>query len=141
MNESSPDLVAPARVLNMKDEDIANASPRDQFQCAIVRTVQRQFPDAVRVKANIDHIAWSIGEQRFVYDTPEVAVDAVIKPLDTGNKPEPIILRLTNGYVKPVYHSDPERAVTQRDATRKREQSTNPNYNVGRQHKRIIENG
>lgn len=122
----------------MQQADIDNASPLNQFQCAIVRTIQRQYPQAIRVRANKKHIAWTIGEQRFVYDTPQVAVEAVIVPLDSGGTPEPIELQLTNGYVKPVHYREPEEEVKHRTYQRKY-QKKNPDRPTGRAYERAVQ--
>jgi hypothetical protein len=132
---ATPDIVAPANRIKVTESDIVNATAQNQFQCAIVRAVQREIPDATRVSANRKHIAWTVGEQRFVYNTPPVAVEAVIKPFDTGGKPEPIALQLTNGYVKPVEHLEPEGKKVRRNYERVR--TGQPNYQSGRHYERF----
>lgn len=141
MSDTAPTIVAPVARVKVEEIDFENATAQDQFKCAIVRAVQRQFPKAKRVRVNTRHIAWSVDEQRFVYDTPDIAIDAVIRPLDTGGKPEPVTLRLTNGYVKPVEHYDEDKLLALRQQDRanpfrasKRPQS-NPSF------ARIVEDG
>lgn len=93
---------------NVTEEDIERGEARDQWNCAIAETIRRSLPTARRVKVNKKEIAFTIGEERYTYPTPPEAVEAVIQPLDTGGKPEPIILRLTGGTAEPVKHKDPD---------------------------------
>jgi hypothetical protein len=97
--------LTPDRSIPVDPDDIEHAVARDQFGCAIVRAIQRRYPDAVRVRVNAELIGFSIGEQRYTYPTPPEAVEAIIKPLDTGGKPEPIVVRLRGGKVKDVEHN------------------------------------
>lgn len=103
------------RDIEVEQQDIDNAIPRDQYQCAIVMAIQRRYPDAIRVTVNAKHIAFSIREDRFVYPTPQEAIDAVIKPLDTGGKPEPVVIKLRGGVVKEVQASAPSTDETRRN--------------------------
>lgn len=122
---ATPDIVAPVERIPVKEEDIAAASPQDQFKCAIVRAIQRIHPEATRVCANKKAISWTEGEQRFVYVTPQIAIDAIITPLDTGGTPEPLTLRLTDGYVKPRTYREPERQRKHREDSRNRAKREN----------------
>lgn len=93
-------------------EDIQHAVARDQHNCAIVRAIQRRYPESIRVRANTKYIGFTIGEERYTYPTPPEAIEAIIKPLDTGTVPEPITVRLRAGKVRPVEHKD-NRALTE----------------------------
>ena len=101
------------RTVKITESDIAHGRVRDQYACAIVRAIQRQYPDAVRVRVNAKYVGFSIGELRYTYPTPKEAIDAVIKPFDQGGKAEPMTLRLKGGKMKDVIHSD-ERALEAR---------------------------
>lgn len=96
----------PDRTVRVNQDDIDHAIRRDQHNCAIVRAIQRTYPDAIRVRANTEHVGFTIGEARYTYPTPPEAVEAIIKPLDTGDVPEPITVRLRGGKVAPVQHSE-----------------------------------
>lgn len=100
------DGLAPDDSVRVTDEDVLYAIKSNQYQCAIVRAVWRKYPEARRVRVNKNTIAFSIGEERFVYPTPEAAVESIIKPLDTGGAPEPGLVRLKAGIVKPVEHKE-----------------------------------
>lgn len=110
------------RDVNVEQEDIDGAVPRNQYQCAIVRAIQRQYPQAIRVTVNSNKIGFTIREDRFVYPTPPEAVEAIIKPLDTGGTPHPITLQLRGGVVKDVQASAPsseQARIQHRDYERK----------------------
>lgn len=96
------------RRLKMSQEDIDRAEPQDQYNCAIAETIKRVIPQAKRVAVNKERISFTLGEERISYPTPEAAIEAVIKPLDTGGKPEPITLQLVGGVANPVTHRSDE---------------------------------
>ena len=116
------------REINVNDEDIAHARARDQHNCAIVRAIQRKYPDAVRVRANTEHIGFSIGEERYTYPTPPEAIEVIIKPLDTGHIPEPATIRLRNGKVKPVQHNTDRALLAERRRWREIPDEVKDNY-------------
>lgn len=103
------------RDIDVEQQDIDEAVPRDQYQCAIVLAIQRRYPEALRVTVNAKQIAFSIREDRFVYPTPAEAIEAIIKPLDTGGTPEPVTIKLRGGIVKDVQTSAPSSEETRRD--------------------------
>lgn len=113
------DGLAPDDSVRVNEEDCIYAVKANQFQCAIVRAVWRKYPEARRVRVNKNTIAFSIGEERFVYPTPETAVESIIKPLDTGGAPEPGLVRLKAGIVKPVEHKEDRNAATQAERDRR----------------------
>lgn len=94
------------RVVPILQEDIDHGKQRDQWGCAIVRAIQRKFPDSMRVRANAKLIGFTIGEARYTYPTPKSAVEQIIKPFDRGEEIQPTVLRLTGGKVKDAIHSD-----------------------------------
>lgn len=120
---------APDRQLPVTQEDIDHAVARDQFNCAIVRAIQRKYPEAVRVRANSKHIGFSLPaeDNRYTYPTPPAAVDRIIKPLDRNEPPEPMRLHLSGGEVRQIHHGydDPASAEHSRKE-RDRERARNP---------------
>ena len=102
--------MVPNRRLKMTQEDIDRAEPADQYNCAIAETIKRTTPEARRVMVNKEQISYTVGEERIHFPTPEAAVEAVIKPLDTGGKPEPITLNLVSGTAVPVKRREGESA-------------------------------
>jgi len=115
------------REIRVSADDIEHAKARDQHNCAIVRAIQRKYPEAIRVRANTEHIGFSIGEERYTYPTPPEAIEAIIKPLDTGHIPEPATIRLRNGKVKPVEHNT-DRALVERKRWRNTPDEVKDNY-------------
>lgn len=105
MSQEPQEYLAPDYAVRVEDEDIKEAIAADQFNCAITLAIQRKFPKARRVKVNKNTIAFSIGENRYVYPTPESAVETIIEPLDKGGAPIPGLVRLKAGMIKPVDHS------------------------------------
>lgn len=114
LRQSDGSYLTPDRTYRVNDEDIANAVAADQWNCAIVCAIQRQVPDAMRVTANKKHIAYSVGETRFIFPTPPDAVEKIIKPLDTGQEVKPMTIRLQNGRARPVVHYGVEHVVYNR---------------------------
>jgi hypothetical protein len=106
MNEDPAQNPAPDYAVRVEESDIRQAIAADQFNCAIVCAIQRKFPEARRVIVNKKKIAFSVGEYRLVYPTPESAVETIIEPLDTGGTPSPGLVRLKEGVVQPVRHAD-----------------------------------
>lgn len=98
--------LAPNDVIRYTDDDIQEAVRGDQYDCVLACAIARRYPAARRIRVNEGQIAWSVGEERFVYPTPEVAVESVIKPFDQKGPAEvtPGIVKLTGGIVKPVQH-------------------------------------
>lgn len=110
------DGLAPDDTVRVNEEDCAYAIKSNQYRCAIVRAIWRKYPEARRVRVNKNTIAFSIDEERFVYPTPETAVESIIRPLDTGGTPEPGLVRLQAGIVMPVRHEDNVQAERDRRA-------------------------
>jgi len=100
--------LTPDRAVKVKQEDIDHGVRRNQWACAIVRAIQRQYPEAIRVRVNAKLVGFTVGETRYTYPTPPAAVEAIIKPFDQG-KPEevqPTTVRLTAGKERDVEHAD-----------------------------------
>jgi hypothetical protein len=99
--------IVPNRRIKVTQEDIDKAEPRDQWNCAIAETIKRTTPTARRISVTRERIAWTIGEERFRYPTPEAAIAEIIRPLDTGRgTPKPMVIELVSGTVGPVQHRD-----------------------------------
>lgn len=77
--------------VTIQPEDIAWAEAQNSGRCAIVRAIQRELPDAVRVIANTKIIAFSLDTEdyRYTFPTPQEAIDNIIKPFDLGQTIEP----------------------------------------------------
>lgn len=76
-----------ALLVEITPEDEQTAVEADQWNCLIVRAVQRKLPQALRVHANDKHIEFTLPEDgptgtRYVCDTPPEVIEHVIKPFD-----------------------------------------------------------
>lgn len=99
-----------ALLINLTDEDIAYGAARDRWNCAIVRSIQREHPEAVYVTADKKGIAMSIPEagkdgERYKFAiTPEVT--EVIRAFDEGREiPEELrTFSVIATEVKPMVH-------------------------------------
>jgi hypothetical protein len=126
---------APVERIKVELSDYANAVSGDRYNCALVWAIRRKHPEARRVQVDTKQVGFSIGEQRFVYPSTDEIVDKVIRPLDTGGEVAPCTIRLSDGYVKPVQHTDVDglqrKNATQRtktaDKRRKGEDPYTPN--------------
>lgn len=105
--------------LAITQDDIDCAIERNQFNCAIVRSIQRQFPEAIRVRVNTETIAFTLEDEdvRFTFPTPEVAIERVIKPLDTGHMPKPTAITIKGGRMRAVEHENRRRAAREHERT------------------------
>lgn len=107
--------LAPDDTVRVTEDDCIYAVKANQYSCAIARAIWRKYPNARLVRVNKKTISFSIDEERFFYPTPESTVESIIKPLDTGGKPEPGLVRLKGGHVKPVNHTYVENNRVQND--------------------------
>jgi hypothetical protein len=78
-----------ALYVQITDPDLAYAQEKDQWNCVIVRAIQRKLPEALRVHANEKRIEFTLPDDgptgtRYVCDTPSEIVAKVIKPFDEG---------------------------------------------------------
>lgn len=124
LRQSDGSYLTPDRTYRVNGDDIANAVSSDQWNCAIVCAIQRQVPDAIRVRANKDSIAYTVGETRFSFPTPPDAVEKIIQPLDEGREVKPTVIRLVNGRAKPVVHNTVAEIVYQRQWRREHKKDT-----------------
>lgn len=88
--------------VTIKPEDQLYAQRQDRYNCAIVRAIQREYPDALFVRADTEVIAFSEGNHRYEFVTPDNMVEKVIKPFDVENKPmtEPMVFALGSPVVR-----------------------------------------
>ena len=106
-------------VVNIKPEDEAYAQRQDQWNCAIVRSIQRSVPDALRVTANSKKIAFTLERDdcRYEFITPPEVVEGIIKPFDLH---KPLVIHefvLSEPISKtPVKHITKEQRQAQRTA-------------------------
>jgi hypothetical protein len=94
------------RAIQLNNEDIEHARKRDQYGCAIVRAIQRQYPEALRVRVNAKLVGFTIKDIRYTYPTPPEAVEQIIKPFDQGKNIEPTVVRLRAGKMRETTHGD-----------------------------------
>ena len=76
--------------IHVNEEDLQWAQSQDRWNCAIVRAIQRENPDAVRVRVDTNQIAFTEGGHRYFYETPQLAIDRVIRPFDEHREVRPI---------------------------------------------------
>lgn len=120
--------------------DIELAKQRDRWGCAIVRAIQRQYPDATRVRVDTQAVAFTIGERRYVAPTPDEAITKIIKPLDEGKRVRPTTIKLTDVESMPKQHADPERIREGRHYSRTHEDNrTETERNCNRRTNRLGE--
>lgn len=91
---------APRLEIEITDEIIREAIPRDSSYCMIAEAVKAVYPDAQRVAVDLQTVRFTDPKKglRFTYLTPRVAQVMLIN-FDQEIVPEPFICRLTNGQV------------------------------------------
>jgi len=98
-------------IINVTEGDMQYALRHDRYNCAIVRAIQRQYPEANRVRVDTEMISFSLDDdRRYMFPTPQPAIDKIIKPFDKEG-PEavkPVKFKLSHGYSRPVEHADSE---------------------------------
>src|SRR5215472_2617368 len=104
----------------VNQDDIDYAKKQDRWSCAIVRAIQRENPEALFVKADIDTIAYSENGHRYTHNTPEIAIKRIIKPLDEGRDVRPFGFDLGPATVKEVKKLTPEKKEALRRVDRNR---------------------
>lgn len=112
----------------MNQEDCDYAVQSDQYNCGLVRAIQRLFPDAVSVRANTKVVAWSDAatDMRYEFPTPPDVIENIIRVNDEqGPKAvTPRVVRLKNGKMRPRDHDSTSRkARKERQAERQRRRS------------------
>jgi hypothetical protein len=131
--------LTPDRAVKVTQKDIDHGVKRNQWACAIVRAIQRQYPDAIRVRVNAKLVGFTIDETRFTFPTPPSAVEAIIKPFDQGKIEDvkPTTVRLTAGKERDVEHADDRTLTAHRQYNREyranrakteRAEQMSPNY-------------
>ena len=88
--------------LAITGDDLKWASRQNRWACAIVRSIQRQLPEATFVRADKEKIAYSIDGHRYVHPTPPIAIQRVIEPLDKGEVVKPTAFDLPPAKVTQV---------------------------------------
>lgn len=115
----------------VKQEDCDIAVKSDQYNCALVRAIQRTFPDAVNVRVNTKSVRWSdvATDMRYEFPTPQSVIDEIITPNDKRG-PEaihPHTVRLKDGTMRERDHDTrSRRARKEREAERTRR--NNPEF-------------
>jgi hypothetical protein len=79
-----------ALLVSITDEDLESAVPQDKHNCAIVRAIQRQIPEAMFVTADRKTIRFSLPFDRtagktgtrYVFPVTEEIAENVIRPVD-----------------------------------------------------------
>ena len=91
---------APQVIVEITDEVIDEAIPRDSSHCMIADALKALVPGASKVAVDLQTIRFSDLKKglRYTYLTPRVAQVALIK-FDQGLKPEPFAFRLRGGQV------------------------------------------
>lgn len=112
----------------MIQEDCDYAVQSDQFNCGLVRAIQRLFPDAVSVRANTKVVAWSDAgtDMRYEFPTPPDVIEDIIRVNDKRGPQavKPRVVRLKDGKMRPRDHDTTSRqARKERQAERQRRQS------------------
>jgi hypothetical protein len=128
-------------------EDIAYAHEQDKWACAMVRSIQRVFPEATHVMVNKDHVRFSVKADgpagtRYEFETPKQVVQDVIKPNDLKGKVKPIhwVLSTATASWDMLRRSNEELTERRRNLTptertrpRRRARTSNPNVRaIGR---------
>ena len=91
---------SPRLAVDVTDEIIAAAVPRDSAHCMLAEAVRAAYPGAVRVSADLQTIRFTdpARGRRYVYLTPRVAQVALIN-FDQGNLPAAFKFRLRGAQV------------------------------------------
>jgi len=85
-------------LVDMQTEDIAYARRQDRYNCAIVRAIQRQLPEATHVQADAKTIRFTLNygddRTRYVFETPAQVKRDFIQPFDSGKDVDPVSFTL-----------------------------------------------
>jgi hypothetical protein len=79
--------------ITVNPEDLARASRRDAYQCAVALAIKRTLPDATRIEVDSQTIRFTRDRERFVYLTPPV-VEGYVIVFDAGTPLEPFAFTL-----------------------------------------------
>lgn len=120
-----------ALLVEVTDEDLAWAVRQDRNNCAIVRAIQRKYPQALRVMVDTKTIAFTMPDEiapegtqgvRYVFETPKQVVNKVIRPFDEGKPLEAEALTFTVSHAieaKPMQHRSAEQRTKINQSQRK----------------------
>jgi hypothetical protein len=122
-------------------EDEMYAQQKDKWACAIVRAIQRQLPEALRVTADVKTIRFSLpGEghdgqgTRYIFETPREVINHVIRAFDTTGKIDPEFREFTLRHAidaKPLTTGSRRRTHASQERNRQRRtRSINPNVHT-----------
>lgn len=91
---------SPTIMLEITEELIADAVPRDSSHCLWAEAVKAGFPDAKNVSVDIQTIRFTDPKKglRYTYLTPRTAQVALVQ-FDQGVRPEPHSVQLRRGQV------------------------------------------
>lgn len=110
--------------IKVTEEDIKYAIRSDQCACAINLAIARQLPEAKFIQVNKSKIRYTIGDQRFVFNTPTYADKRIIKPWDQGETLKPCSFDLSPDKhlveVRPAGNTPAKKKVNARNTARKR---------------------
>jgi hypothetical protein len=121
--------------VRITESDLIWARRQDRYNCAIVRAIQRDIPEALFVRADASTIAYSAGGHRYTYPTPRRVVDEIIKPFDEGQAIGPVEFSLLSPSVREVRPLTAARKKQLRTVERKRQNQHPPR----KQHDRFCE--
>jgi hypothetical protein len=97
-------------VIEVTPGDIQYAIRHNRYNCAIVRSIQRAFPDAQRVRVDKEVISFSLDDdRRYTWNTPNSAIENVIRPFDEKGAEAveaPFSFKLTGGTSAAVVYAD-----------------------------------
>lgn len=122
-------------LVNISDEDEKWGIRQNRGNCAIVRSIQRQLPEALYVTADAKGIAFSLpddgkeGTRYYGEVTPEI-INNVIKPFDEGRKIDPEY----RSFTVTIIAAEPMKRRTRDDKVKHRneERRARPERRVGR---------
>lgn len=97
-------------VIAVTPGDYQYAKRHDRFNCAIVRAIQRLFPDACRVLVDAETISFALDDdRRYDFATPKTVVAKIIKPFDVEGPQaaaDHFSFKLRGGTSREVIHAD-----------------------------------
>lgn len=91
---------SPRVVVDVLQEDIDTAMPKDSRHCMIADAIKRAVPSARHVQVDLQTIRWTDPKKglRYVYLTPREPIIALLR-FDYGIKPTPLSFRLRGAQV------------------------------------------
>jgi hypothetical protein len=109
-------------IIDIRQSEIDNGTANDRWDCIGVQAIQRKFPDALRVRVDVEKVAFTRNGRRYFYETPPEFVDNVIRPLDEGRREDikPMAMILVKGQSQPQEKNRTGRKKLVRDQQRER---------------------